>query len=158
MDFKDTVNAIKNVGNTLRSIVPITEHVVNKVRRNTGGWGFDAMLMTPISDYCLVDMGDWQMRKAMFLNMAEKDITLDLIADSVTGISNKVSDESYKYDYSYAHENNYLNNYQREAKYTTTREGKTDNNIQNYMNHNELYGQSVNVYPDEDNTGTAKFT
>ena len=158
MNFKDTVNAIKNVDNTLRNIVPITEHVVNKVRRNTGGWGFDAMLMTPISDYCLVDMGDWQMRKAMFLNMAEKDITLDLIADSVTGISNKVSDESYKYDYSYAHENNYLNNYQREAKYTTTREGKTDNNIQNYMNHNELYGQSVNVYPDEDNTGTAKFT
>lgn len=158
MDFKDTVNAIKNVDNTLRYIVPITEHVVNKVRRNTGGWGFDAMLMTPISDYCLVDMGDWQMRKAMFLNMAEKDITLDLIADSVTGISNKVSDESYKYDYSYAQENNYLNNYQREAKYTTTREGRTDNNIQNYVNHNELYGQSVNVYPDDDNTGTAKFT
>ena len=158
MDFKDTVNAIKNVDNTLRNIVPITEHVVNKVRRNTGGWGFDAMLMTPISDYCLVDMGDWQMRKAMFLNMAEKDITLDLIADSVTGISNKVSDESYKYDYSYAQENNYLNNYQREAKYTTTREGRTDNNIQNYVNHNELYGQSVNVYPDDDNTGTAKFT
>ena len=158
MDFKDTVNAIKNVDNTLRNIVPITEHVVNKVRRNTGGWGFDAMLMTPISDYCLVDMGDWQMRKAMFLNMAEKDITLDLIADSVTGISNKVSDESYKYDYSYAQENNYLNNYQREAKYTTTREGRTDNNIQNYMNHNELYGQSVNVYPDEDNTGTVNFT
>lgn len=158
MDFKDTVNAIKNVDNTLRNIVPITEHVVNKVRRNTGGWGFDAMLMTPISDYCLVDMGDWQMRKAMFLNMAEKDITLDLIADSVTGISNKVSDESYKYDYSYAQENNYLNNYQREAKYTTTREGRTDNNIQNYVNHNELYGQSVNVYPDEDNTGTVNFT
>lgn len=158
MDLENIGNAIKDVDSTLRNIVPIAGHVVNKVRRNTGGWGFDAMLMTPISDYCLIDMADWQMRKSMFLSLAEKNITLDLIGDSVSGITHKISDEVYKYDYSYAQENNYINNYQREAQYTTTREGKTDNNEQNYKNHNQLYGTSVNVYPDDDDTGNNLFT
>ncbi len=158
MDLSKVEDALKTGDEILRNVVPISRGIVDKVRKNSGGWGYEVLLQTPIENYCLVDMGDWQMRKAMFLNLAEKDITLDLVADSVTGISNKVSDEAYKYDYSYAQENNYLNTYQREAKHTTTKEGYTSDNIQNYRNHNQLYGESVNVYPDEDNTGRDNFT
>ena len=114
MDLKDTVNAIRNVDNTLRNIVPITEHVVDKVRKNSGIWGFEAMLTTPINNYCLVEMGDWQLRKHMFLSWAEKQTTLDMIGDGITGISNKISDEVYKSYHTYNEGNNYIEEYQRE--------------------------------------------
>ena len=159
--FLKVGKAIKDADNVLKNIVPIAEHVVDKVRNNTidiGGWGFETMLSTPINNYCLVEMGDWQLRKHMFLSWAEKQITLDMIGDSISGISNKVSDEVYKSYHSYNKPNNYIEEYQREAKFTTTREGRTDDNQQNYTNHNQLYGTSVNVYPDDDNTGHSKFT
>ena len=158
MDLSKIGDVLKTGDDILRNVVPIAEQVVDKVRRNTGGWGYEALFQTPIGSYCLVDMADWQMRKHMFLRMAEKDITLDMIGDSTTGISNVVSDEVYKYTYSYSEPNSYIENYQRDAKHTTTREGYTNDNIQNYRNHNQLYGESVNVYPDEDNTGTDRFT
>ena len=154
MDFKDTVNAIRNVDNTLRNIVPITEHVVDKVRENTGIWGFEAMLTTPINNYCLVEMGDWQLRKHMFLSLAEKQTTLDMIGDSITGISNKISDEVYKSYHTYNEGNNYIEEYQREAKDTTTRALNSVDKI----THNNHYGTNVNLYPDEENTGNNKFT
>ena len=156
--LRDVGKAIQDIDRTLKNIVPITEHIIDKTQRNTSGWGFQTMLTTPIDSYCLVEMGDWQLRKHMFLSWAEKQITLDMIGDSITGVSNKISDEVYKYYHSYNQGNNYVEEYQRDAKFTTTREGYNDDNIQNYGNHNELYGRSVNVYPDEDNTGHTKFT
>ena len=99
MDLSKIGDVLKTGDDILRNVVPIAEQVVDKVRRNTGGWGYEALFQTPIGSYCLVDMADWQMRKHMFLTMAEKDITLDMIGDSTTGISNVVSDEVYKYTY-----------------------------------------------------------
>ena len=158
MDLSKVGNALKVVDDRLRNVVPIAEQVVDKVRRNNGGWGFEGMLTTPISDYCLIEMANWQLYKHMYLNWAEKGITLDMVSDSVTGISNKVSDEFYKYDYTYTQDNNYINDYQREAKFTATSAGYVDDNVQDYHNHNQLYGHSINVYPDEENSGRDKFT
>ena len=154
MDLKDTVNVIKNVDKTLRNVVPIAEHVVDKVRRSTGIWGFEGMLTTPISSYCLVEMGDWQLRKHMFLSWAEKQTTLDMIGDSITGVSSKISDEVYKSYHTYNEGNNYIEDYQREAKYTTTREVDSVDKV----THKNNYGTNINVYPDDDNTGNDKFT
>jgi len=131
---------------------------VNKSKRSLSSWGFETMLTTPISSYCLVDMADWQLRKSAFISTVERDVTLDIVGNSVTGIANKVSDEIYRYNYSYTEGNNYINDFQKDASSSTTREGYTNNTFQNYNNHNQLYGESFNVYPDEDNTGTDKFT
>lgn len=153
MDLKDTVNAIKKGDDILRNIVPITKHIVDDVKRNTGGWGFEGMLSTPIDSYCLVEMGDWQLIKHMYLSMVEKEITLDMIADSVTGISNKISNEVYKSYHTYNEGNNYIEDYQREAKDTTTRKKLTVDKI----THSNNYGTDINVYPDDDDTGDDKF-
>lgn len=152
MDLKDTVNTIKKVDNVLRNVVPITESIVNRVRGNIGSWGFVEMLTTPIENYCLTEMGDWQLRKHMLLNLIERQTTIDMIGDSVSGISNKVSDEVYKNYHSYNDGNNYIEDYQREAKFTTTR----NHTYSDRISYNNNYGSNVNIYPDENNTGYGK--
>lgn len=120
---------------------------------------FEMFLTTPIENYCLIDMADFQLQRHMLMNLMQKDNLIYLMGNSVSGISNKVSDETYDYNYSYTQDNNYLENFQRyDAKETTTRSGWRNDNIQNYVNHNQVYGETINVYPDDDDTGTGKFT
>ena len=152
--LESVAGGINTADKILANIVPVAENVVDKVRRNMGGWGFETMLTTPISSYCMIEMANWQLYKHLYLSWAEKGITLDMIADSATGISNKVSDEFYKYDYLYTMGNNYVDDYQRDAKYTTTRAF----DVIDGTTHRNNYGKNVNVYPDEDNTGNDKFT
>lgn len=157
MNLRDVNKTLGKIDYTLTNIIPIAEGVVNKVRNSVGSWGFEGILNTPIDDYCLIDMADWQLRKNMFLNIVEKNVTLDILGDSVTGITNRISGETYDYRYTYTEGNNYLD-YQNVAKLSTTREGYTSNNVQNYVDHNQLYSNTTNLYPDEDNSGTDKFS
>lgn len=120
---------------------------------------FDALLSTSIDNYCLIPMADYQLKKHMMLNKMNKDITLFAITgDSISGISNKITPELYKHEYSYTDSNDYVRQYQRTAKETTTRIGWHNDTIQNYVNHNQIYGQTINVYPDDDDSGTMGFT
>ena len=156
MDLSKIGSALKTGDNILRNVVPIAEQVTNKIRSGIGmgSWGYEAMLTTPISSYCMIDMANWQLYKHMYINWAERGITLDMVGDSASGISNKVSDEVYKYYHTYNDGNNYIEDYQRDAKFTTTR---AHDNVDK-KTHNYNYGTNVNVYPDEDNTGNNKFT
>ena len=139
------------------------DDTVRDITRKTMSQGsvknFEMFLTTPIENYCLIDMADFQLQRHMLMNLMQKDNLIYLMGNSVSGISNKVSDETYDYDYSYTQDNNYLENFQRyDAKETTTRSGWRNDNIQNYVNHNQVYGETINVYPDDDDTGTGKFT
>ena len=139
------------------------DDTVRDITRRTMSQGsvknFEMFLTTPIENYCLIDMADFQLQRHMLMNLMQKDNLIHLMGNSVSGISNKVSDETYDYDYSYTQGNNYLENFQRyDAKETTTRSGWRNDNIQNYVNHNQVYGETINVYPDDDDTGTGKFT
>ena len=154
IDANKVLNGIRTADDILTNIVPVAGHVINKVRRNIGGWGYESMLTTPIESYCLVEMADWQLYKHMYFNLAERNITLDMVADSTNGISNKVSEETYKYDYSYVQDNNYIDNYQRGARFTTTR----THDYADKITHDNNYGTDVNVYPDDDDRGVDKFT
>ena len=139
------------------------DNIVSDITRRSMSQGsvknFEIFLTTPIDDYCLIDMADFQLQRHMLMNLMQKDNLIYLIGNSVSGISNKVSDETYDYNYSYTQDNNYLENFQRyDAKETTTRSGWRNDNIQNYVNHNQVYGETINVYPDDDDTGTGNFT
>lgn len=143
--------------------LPFIDDTVRDMTRKTMSQGsvknFEMFLTTPIENYCLIDMADFQLQRHMLMNLMQKDNLIYLMGNSVSGISNKVSDETYDYDYSYTQDNNYLENFQRyDAKETTTRSGWRNDNIQNYVNHNQVYGETINVYPDDDDTGTGKFT
>ena len=46
-------------------------------------------------------MADFQLQRHMLMNLMQKDNLIYLMGNSVSGISNKVSDETYDYDYSY---------------------------------------------------------
>lgn len=146
----------RDISSAIDNTIPIINETIGRVinsNTSVGTWGFGGMLTTPIDSYCLVEMGDWQKMKHLYLSMAERNTTLGMIADSVSGISNKVSDETYKYEYSYTLGNNYLDDFQRRADKTTTRvENKHDN-----ITHNSNYGSNTNLYPDDDNSGTDKF-
>lgn len=138
------------------------DDTVRDITRRTMSQGsvknFDIFLTTPIENYCLIDMADFQLQRHMLMNLMQKDNLIYLMGNNVSGISNKVSDETYYYDYSYTQGNNYLEDYQRyDAKETTTRTGWRNDNIQNYVNHNQVYGETINVYPDDDDTGTHRF-
>ena len=138
------------------------DNIVSDITRRSMSQGsvknFEIFLTTPIDDYCLIDMADFQLQKHMLMNFMQKDNLIYLMGNSVSGISNKVSDETYDYNYSYTQDNNYLENFQRyDAKETTTRSGWRNDNIQKYVNHNQIYGETINIYPDDDDTGTGKF-
>lgn len=138
------------------------DDTVRDITRRTMSQGsvknFEMFLTTPIENYCLIDMADFQLQRHMLMNLMQKDNLIYLMGNNVSGISNKVSDETYYYDYSYTQGNNYLEDYQRyDAKETTTRTGWRNDNIQNYVNHNQVYGETINVYPDDDDTGTHRF-
>ena len=148
---------LKLADKVLSNIVPIAEYVVDDVRNSMGSWGFENLIGIPIRDYCLVGMAEWQLRKSMYLNAVERQITLDMAGDSASGISNKVSDEFYKHAYTYSQDNNYVLNYQRSAKNGGTRVGIDDNFINDYTDGNQLYKRSINLYPDENNSGNVNF-
>lgn len=140
----------------------VIDNIVSDITRRSMSQGsvknFEIFLTTPIDDYCLIDMADFQLQKHMLMNFMQKDNLIYLMGNSVSGISNKVSDETYDYNYSYTQDNNYLENFQRyDAKETTTRSGWRNDNIQKYVNHNQIYGETINIYPDDDDTGTGKF-
>ena len=148
---------LKLADKVLSNIVPIAEYVVDDVRNSMGSWGFENLIGIPIRDYCLVGMAEWQLRKSMYLNAVERQITLDMVGDTASGISNKVSDEFYKHAYTYSQDNNYVLNYQRSAKNGGTRVGIDDNFINDYTDGNQLYKRSINLYPDENNSGNVNF-
>ena len=104
------------------------DDTVRDITRRTVSQGsvknFEMFLTTPIENYCLIDMADFQLQRHMLMNLMQKDNLIYLMGNNVSGISNKVSDETYYYDYSYTQGNNYLEDYQRyDAKETTTRTG-----------------------------------
>ena len=154
MDLKDTVNVVsRNIDRGITNVVSTAMGIAEKAAEMNGGsWGYKTMLMTPIEDYCLVDMADWKMRRSLFMSMVERNTTLDMIADSVSGTSRKVSDEVYKYEYSYTDGNNYLEEYQRNADIGTTRKTEID-----VISHNSEYGKNRNLYPDDNDSGEDKF-
>lgn len=149
----------REIGKGLSFIDDTVRDITRKTMSQGSVKNFEIFLTTPIENYCLIDMADFQLQRHMLMNLMQKDNLIYLIGNSVSGISNKVSDETYDYNYSYTQDNNYLENFQRyDAKETTTRSGWRNDNIQNYVNHNQVYGETINVYPDDDDTGTGKFT
>ena len=152
--MRNATDALKVADNILTNIVPITGQVVNKVRKSIGSWGYETMLSTPIESYCLTEMGEWQLYKQMYLSRMEREITLDMIGDSTSGISNKVSDEIYKYYHTYNDGNNYIEDYQKEAGRVTTRL----NNVSDAKTYKNNYGKLTNLYPDDDGVGNDLFT
>ena len=93
------------------------DNIVSDITRRSMSQGsvknFEIFLTTPIENYCLIDMADFQLQRHMLMNLMQKDNLIYLIGNSVSGISNKVSDETYDYNYSYTQDNNYLENFQR---------------------------------------------
>ena len=149
----------REIGKGLSFIDNTVRDITRRALSQGSVTNFEIFLTTPIDNYCLIDMADFQLQRHMLMNLAQKDNLIYLIGNSVSGISNKVSDETYDYNYSYTQDNNYLENFQRyDAKETTTRSGWRNDNIQNYVNHNQIYGETINVYPDDDDTGTGNFT
>ena len=149
----------REIGKGLAFIDNTVRDITRRALSQGSVTNFEIFLTTPIDNYCLIDMADFQLQRHMLMNLAQKDNLIYLIGNSVSGISNKVSDETYDYNYSYTQDNNYLENFQRyDAKETTTRSGWRNDNIQNYVNHNQIYGETINVYPDDDDTGTGNFT
>lgn len=149
----------REIGKGLSFIDNTVRDITRRALSQGSVTNFEIFLTTPIDNYCLIDMADFQLQRHMLMNLAQKDNLIYLIGNSVSGISNKVSDETYDYNYSYTQDNNYLENFQRyDAKETTTRSGWRNDNIQNYVNHNQVYGETINVYPDDDDTGTGNFT
>lgn len=160
---KDLEKLGTNTLKTLNTVNNIVNDLTSNNRVVAGGYmSFDALMETPISDYCLVSMADYQLRKYMMLNMYMRDITLSATPQTY-GIGNLLSNEIS--NYTYAENNNYLNEYQKtDAKNSTTRVGKQNDNIQNYGGgsnkyfSNKLYSQAYNLFPDENDSGTANFT
>ena len=160
---KDLEKLGTNTLKTLNTVNNIVNDLTSNNRVVAGGcMSFDALMETPISDYCLMSMADYQLRKYMMLNMYMRDITLSATPQTY-GIGNLLSNEIS--NYSYAENNNYLNEYQKiDAKNSTTRVGKQNDNIQNYGGgsnkyfSNKLYSQAYNLFPDENDSGTANFT
>ncbi len=149
----------REIGTSLSFIDDSVRDMTRRTMSQGSVKNFETFLTTPIENYCLIDMADFQLQRHMLMNLMQKDNLIYLIGNSVSGISNKVSDETYDYNYSYTQDNNYLENFQRyDAKETTTRSGWRNDNIQNYVNHNQVYGETINIYPDDDDTGTSKFT
>lgn len=149
----------REIGTSLSFIDDNVRDMTRRTMSQGSVKNFETFLTTPIENYCLIDMADFQLQRHMLMNLMQKDNLIYLIGNSVSGISNKVSDETYDYNYSYTQDNNYLENFQRyDAKEITTRSGWRNDNIQNYVNHNQVYGETINVYPDDDDTGTGKFT
>ena len=148
----------REIGKGLSFIDDTVRDITRKTMSQGSVKNFEIFLTTPIENYCLIDMADFQLQRHMLMNLMQKDNLIYLIGNSVSGISNKVSDETYDYNYSYTQDNNYLENFQRyDAKETTTRSGWRNDNIQKYVNHNQIYGETINIYPDDDDTGTGKF-
>lgn len=153
------MSIVREIGKGLSFIDNTVRDITRRALSQGSVTNFEIFLTTPIDNYCLIDMADFQLQRHMLMNLAQKDNLIYLIGNSVSGISNKVSDETYDYNYSYTQDNNYLENFQRyDAKETTTRSGWRNDNIQNYVNHNQVYGETINVYPDDDDTGTGNFT
>lgn len=99
------------------------------------------------------------MIRLMNLNANEHDITLDATGIDATGDSAKVKNEYLK-EYEYADGSNYYKNYVNTVR-TNQNVGdettllQTQSETQNYSGlHNEIYESTVNLYPDEENTGT----
>ena len=133
------------------SLIDDTIRDINNRVEGGGSFSFDMLLETPIEEYCLIPMADYQLRKHMMLNMYMRDIMLTSAPD-VSGISNIVSGEVSESDYSYVDGNNYLNEFQRiDAKHTATRQGVRSDNILKYGNgkvssfSNQLYGDIINL-------------
>lgn len=125
---------------------------------------FSVLLSSSIENYNNITDAEYQVQRHMAMSATQKDITFATMGDSVTGISNVIGNDAYEYDYSYTNGNNYLNDYQRTvAKDTTTRDGWKNNSVTNYGNSNyyrfsnQLYGNIVNVYPDELDRGSGDF-
>ena len=122
-----------------------------------GAENLEVFLTTPIDKYCLIDMADYQLRRHLLMSLKQKKNIFNFIGNSVSGISNKVSVEVNDYDYTYTNGNNYIDDYQKnDAKKSATRIGLNTNN-KNYTNHNQIYGQTINLYPDDDDTGSGDF-
>lgn len=149
----------KEISKTLNIIDKTTYKAVNDAIKQTNGVSnFDVFITTPIESYCLIDVAKYELQRHMLMNLMQKQNIRYLYGNTVTGISNKLSEETYDYDYSYTQGNNYLDDYQRlDAKNTVTRAGWHNDNIQDYSNHNQLYGNTVNVYPDESDSGMGNF-
>ena len=122
---------------------------------------FDTLITTPIEEYCANDMGYRQMLRLMEINAEAKYARNVLFGDGVTGSSGKVSDEALLYDYTYTKDTNYLNKFQlNHAPETTTKVVTRNDNVQDYSKdgHNKLYGVHVNLYHDDNGTGSDDFT
>jgi len=136
-----------------------TSKVVNAVINGGRVNDFEMLSSTPIEGYCMIDVARYQMKRHMLMNEMQKENILTLFGNGVIDTSHKVSEEVYDYDYSYARKNNYLDNYQKQdAKQTTTRAGWRNDTAVNYTNHNQLYGHTINTYPDELDSGIGRFT
>ena len=174
-NIQSGINSVNGVINrldaSLKKVVPNARSIANRIENGnvydtreafiseSMDVDFDALLTTPIDNYCLIPMADYQLVKHMMLNKMNRDITIFSVGgDSVSGLSHKITPEIHKYEYSYTDDNNYVKQYQRSAKETTTRVGWRNDNIQNYTNHNQIYGQTINVYPDDDDRGIMNFT
>lgn len=119
---------------------------------------FETLWNTPIEEYCANDMGYNQMLRLMNLNAQMRETISNNLGNGVLDGVNKVSDETYEYDYTYTDEVNYLNNYQRtDASKTTTSVDERNDNMQNYNSHNRIYGQRINTYYDDNGTGYMNF-
>lgn len=157
-DWLDFLNKTENLINS--TIDKVSSDYTNNSLYTDGGIGdLSSIWETPIEKYCLTEIADRQKTRLMSMSMMEKNVTLNKIGDSTTGISNQVSDEVYDYEYEYTEGNNYLNEFQKSADETTTQTKIDSNNYQNYSNngHNVIYGVSTNHYYDDNFSGLGEF-
>ena len=157
-DLRDTlVKVDRAINNTIYNA---THRVGNDSLYTDGGIiDFNSLWNTPIEKYCMIEMADRQKLRLMSMSLLERNVTIAKLGDSTSGVSNHVSDEVHRFDYSYTAPNNYLHEYQMMADKTTTQKTLESNNYQNYHKegHNSLYGITMNAYYDDNDSGTDKF-
>lgn len=115
---------------------------------------FETLLKTPISEYCANDMGYRQMLRLMSINAEMRDERDSLHCIGISGISNRVSDETALYEPSYINDNglNYLQNFQR----NDAPNGGTNVTVNNPKS---PYGANTNLFYDDNGTGSGpKFS
>lgn len=157
-DEVDIIKTKRKFDNFLNKTVSNVRNAIENEKEKPKLVGtFENLLTTPIGSYCLIEMGNYQRKRLFQMSLIQKNTTLESMFNSVSSTTNKVSDDVFDYLYSYAEDNNYLIEFQKKAKDSTTRNGWYNDTTWNYVNHNQLYGQTENLYYDDTDSGTDNF-
>lgn len=118
------------------------------------------LLGTEIDEFCgFNDKNERYMKRLMLLNVSEHEITMDSLGTNAALLGDGTKITNMAQSPSYASDINYTDNFARQIDSdekhgkNTTRYSQNDYSG-NYVNHNQVYSKTTNVYYDDNDTGT----